>query len=100
MIARSRSRAVTPSRLVRAPGGEHRLHKCRAIAETPVEAAFGDAEVFRQHLDPHALRAGTRQLGESGLDPELGPRVILGGNRQRAALPIVIRYRIANPAAA
>ena len=53
----------------RAPVLQHAAEQRRAVVEAAVEAAFGDAEVLRQHLDPHALDAGSREFRESGLDP-------------------------------
>jgi hypothetical protein len=33
------------------------------FAEAAIKTAFGDAEVFRQHLHPHALDPGAGDLG-------------------------------------
>src|SRR5262249_40393934 len=54
-----------------APISEHAGEQRPAVAEAAVEAALGDAEVLRQHLDPDALDPRARQLVKSGPDPAL-----------------------------
>jgi len=39
----------------RAPALQDAVQQRRAVAETPVKAAFGDAEIFGQDLDPDTL---------------------------------------------
>jgi len=66
-----------------APARQHGLEQGGAVAEAAIEAALGDAEVFGQHLDPHALDAGSCDFRKAGRDPGLvsrvSPAVGLGG---------------------
>ena len=57
---------------------QHGLEQRRAVAEAAIEAALGDAEVFGQHLDPHALDAGSCDFRKAGRDPGLVSRVSFG----------------------
>ena len=81
----------------RAPALQHGLEQRRAVAEAAVEAALGDAEVLGQHLDPHALDAGSRDFRKAGLDPGLASRVALRQSFMVRSHRFLIRYRIANP---
>ena len=59
----------------RAPGAQDALEQRGAILEAPVEAALGDAEVFRQHLDADAVDAASGHLGKARLDPDVAFRI-------------------------
>jgi hypothetical protein len=54
-----------------APARQHGLEQRGAILEAAVEAALGDAEILRQHLDPHAVDAAMGEFGKAGGDPDI-----------------------------
>lgn len=64
-VARQRLEAAV------APGREDRLEQRAAVLVAAIEAALGDAQPRRQHLDAHAIDAAARQLGQPGRHPVL-----------------------------
>ncbi len=54
-----------------APARQHGVQQCSAISKAAVEAALGDAEILRQHLDPYAVDAAMREFGEARRDPDI-----------------------------
>ena len=75
----------------RAPALQNAVKQSRTVAETTVKAAFGDPEVFGQHLDSNTVDARSRDFADPGFDPDLASAVT---HRSPAFL---IRCRIANP---
>ena len=51
------------------PAPQHGPKQRCAVLEAAVEAALGGAEILGEHLDPHALDAGSREL-KAGLYPQ------------------------------
>jgi DMSO/TMAO reductase YedYZ molybdopterin-dependent catalytic subunit len=70
---------------------ERGLEQPGAIAEVPVEAALGGAELTRQRLDAHGLWAATGERGEGGGDPVAARRTGLRGHEPYASVSIRMR---------
>src|SRR5262249_19885921 len=51
------------------PGVEHLLEQRVPVHEVPVEAAARDAELLREGLDPHGVRAAGCERAQAGVDP-------------------------------
>jgi len=55
-----------------APGLQYAAEQIFTITEVPVEAAAGDTELPREHIDPNVVDALAHQHIGGGIDPHLG----------------------------
>src|SRR5215510_1406377 len=69
------------------PRVEYLLEQRAPVVEVPVEAAPGDAERFRERLDPDGVRAAGGQRPQPLFDPAAAWRAGRGGHRQTISRP-------------